>query len=58
MATNDRSSSAACCFKEKRILVETLSNCAYCSTSFKEFKRCRREASRDSRARAKECMIG
>ena len=49
------SSSAACCFKEKRRLVEELSNSGYCSTSFEEYKLCRQEVSRD---RAKQCMIG
>jgi len=57
MATHGSSSSAACCFKEKRRLVEELSNCGYCSTSFEEYKRCRQEVSRDSNERGKECML-
>jgi hypothetical protein len=58
MATHEPSSVAACCFKEKRRLVKELSNCGYCSTNFDEYKRCRQEAGRHSRERAKECMIG
>ena len=58
MATHESSSSAACCFTEKRRLVKELSNCGYCSTSFEEYKRCRQEVSRDSSERAKQCMIG
>ena len=58
MATTESSSSAACCFTEKRRLVKELSNCGYCSTSFEEYKRCRREVSRDSSERAEECMLG
>jgi hypothetical protein len=57
MATHESSSSGACCFKEKRRLVEELSNCGYCSTSFEEYKRCRQEVSRDSSERAEECML-
>ena len=57
MATSESSSTAGCCFKEKRRLVKELSNCGYCATSFEEYKRCRREVSRDSSERAEECML-
>jgi len=58
MATTESSSSASCCFKEKRRLVKELRDCGYCSTSFEEYKRCKREVSRDSGERAEECMLG
>jgi hypothetical protein len=58
MATHESSISGACCFKEKRRLVEEMSNCGYCSTSYEEYKRCRQEVSRDSSKRAGECMLG
>lgn len=58
MAQSRPGSAGACCFSEKRRLVEELSNCGYCSTSFEEYKRCRQEASRESSERSKECMIG
>ena len=58
MVSNTSKSIGACCFREKRRLVEELSNCGYCSTNFEEYKRCRQEVSRDSSDRAKECSLG
>ena len=57
MAQSRSSRAGACCFSEKRRLVKELSNCGYCSTSFEEYKRCRREASHESSERSKECMV-
>jgi hypothetical protein len=57
MVGHKTQSPGACCFSEKRRLIEELSNCGYCSTSFEEYKRCRLEVSRDSSERAKQCMF-
>ena len=58
MARSESSSKAGCCHKEKRRLVEDLSNCGYCSTSFEDYQLCKQEATRESGERSRTCMIG
>ena len=58
MERSESSNAAGCCFRERRRLVEAVSNCGYCCTSFEENERCRKEAVRESGERAKTCMMG
>ena len=49
--------SRQCCSLEKQRLVEELSACYFCSTSYEEFHRCYRDAARESGQRARNCII-
>lgn len=51
------SESEKCCSMEKMRLKESIFQCDYCSTSWREHRRCLRRAARDSGVRARVCIM-